>query len=591
MIEPSAWTAIGAASSPSFSRDGGTVFHLRGAGLPQVWSMRRDGSGAVQLADQGERATRLRRAPDSDRLIWSIDAGGDERDQIWLLDPGGTPRALTADLRANHEVGAFSPDGGRIAFAANDRDEACFDIVVMDLASGERRRIFEGAGSRSVTNWTGERLVVIEDRSSSDQSLWTINADTGAAQEVPRPGLARYAAARFTRDGAGIMVLSDAGGADFMRLCRIDPATGELETVSAPVGRDVEAWSLSPDGSLLATVENDRGYAVLRVGAATGEREVVAGLPQGVAGDLAWSPDGTALAFSAEGPTDPPGLYVWEGGAVRLLWQPDPHAAAGIDRADLIAFSLVSWPGLDGQEVPGWLAMPHGAPPADGWPSVVWVHGGPASQSRAKFRPDMQMLLSQGYAVLMPNVRGSTGYGRAWMEADDFGHRGVAVDDLVAARHWLAAQPGINPGRIGIMGQSYGGWMVLAAITRHPELWRAAVDYYGIGDWFTLLRDTGPWRRQHRALEYGVPGRHDDVLREFSPIHGVGAVTAPLLVAHGDRDPRVPMNESEQFVTAMEQHQKRVRYERFTYAGHGFIRPEHQQRIYSAVAEHFRQHL
>ena len=158
MTEPSAWTAVGAASSPTFSLDGNTIFHLRGAGLPQVWAMRRDGSGAVQLADQGERAARLRRAPDSDRLLWSIDAGGDERDQVWLLDPGGTPRALTSDPRVNHEAGAFSPDGSRIAFAANDRDEACFDILVMDLASGGRRRISEGAGSRSVTNWTGERF-------------------------------------------------------------------------------------------------------------------------------------------------------------------------------------------------------------------------------------------------------------------------------------------------------------------------------------------------------------------------------------------------------------------------------------------------
>ena len=285
----------------------------------------------------------------------------------------------------------------------------------------------------------------------------------------------------------------------------------------------------------------------------------------------------------------PPGLYVWEHGSVRPLWLPDPRAAIG--PATMAGFSLVSWPGLDGQIIPGWLALPQGDAPAGGFPSVVWVHGGPASQSRAKFRPDMQMLLSQGTAVLMPNVRGSTGYGRAWMEADDFERRTVAIDDLVAARHWLATQPGIDPARIGIMGQSYGGWMVLAAITRHPELWRAAVDYYGIADWFTLLRDTGPWRRQHRALEYGVPGRHDGVLRALSPIHGVGAVTAPLLVAHGDRDPRVPMNESEQLVTAMEQHQKPVRYERFAYAGHGFIRPDHMRRIYTAVAEHFQQHL
>jgi dipeptidyl aminopeptidase/acylaminoacyl peptidase len=591
MIEPSAWTAIGGASSPSFSGDGGTVFHLRGAGLAQVWSMRRDGSASVQLASQDEQATKLRRAPNSDQLLWSIDAGGNERHQVWLLDPGGTPRALTSALDASHDLGAFSPDGARIAFAANDRDIACFDIVVMDLATGDRRRVFEGAGTRSVTNWAGTRLAVIEDRSSGDQSLWTIDADGHAAHEVPRRGLARYAAARFAKDGPHILALSDQGGADFMRLCRIEPGSGEVQPVFEPAGRDVEAWALSPDGSLLATVENDRSYGVLRVGPLGGEREIVSGLPRGVAGDLAWSPDGTALAFSAEGPTDPPGIYLWEAGAVRPLWQPDVQAAAGVNLAQLAGFTLVSWPGLDGQDVPGWLAMPHGEAPAGGFPSVVWVHGGPAAQSRAKFRPDMQMLLSQGFAVLMPNVRGSTGYGRTWMESDDFGKRQVAIDDLAAARHWLAVQPDVDPARIGIMGQSYGGWMVLAAITRHPELWRAAVDCYGIADWFTLLRDTGPWRRQHRALEYGVPGRHDDVLRELSPIHGAGAVSAPLLVAHGDRDPRVPMNESEQFVAAMERHQKRVRYERFTYAGHGFIRPDHQRRIYAAVAEHFLEHL
>jgi len=591
MIEPAAWTTIGAASSPSFSTDGETIFHLRGAGLPQVWSMRRDGTASRQMTNQNEQAARLRRAPNDDRLMWSIDAGGDERQQIWLLEPGGTPRPLTAEFGASHEPGAFSPDGAQIAFAANDRDAACFDIVVMDLVTGGGGRMFEGAGSRSVTNWTGTRLIVIEDRSSSDQWLLIIDAETRAVHEVPRPGLARYASARFTKDGAYILALSDQGGVDFMRLCRIDPASGDLDPMFEPAGRDVEAWALSPDGLLLATVENDRGYGVLRVGAIGDERDVVADVPHGVAGDLAWSPDGRTLAFSAEGPTAPPGLYLWEGGGARPLWQPDLQTEAGIDPARLIEFRLVSWPGLDQRAVPGWLALPHGEAPPGGFPSVVWVHGGPASQSRAKFRPDMQMLLSQGFAVLMPNVRGSTGYGRAWMESDDFEKRQVAIDDLVAARHWLARQPGIDPGRIGIMGQSYGGWMVLAAVTRHPELWRAAVDYYGIADWFTLLRDTGPWRRQHRALEYGIPGRHDAVLRELSPIHGAGAVTTPLLIAHGDRDPRVPISESEQFVAAMERHQKLVRYERFTYAGHGFVRPDHQRRIYAAVAEHFAQHL
>ena len=201
------------------------------------------------------------------------------------------------------------------------------------------------------------------------------------------------------------------------------------------------------------------------------------------------------------------------------------------------------------------------------------------------------MLLDHGYAVLLPNVRGSTGYGRAFMESNDIEKRPDALADLVAGHAWLAAQPGIDATRIGIMGQSYGGWTVLAAITQHPDLWRAAVDYYGIADFVTLLRDTGRWRADHRAREYGFSDANAALLARISPIHHVGKVTAPLLVCQGNRDLRVPMSESEQFVAAMEQHRKTVRYERFDYAGHGFIRPDHSRRVWQAVAAHFATHL
>ena len=596
MPTPAAWVDIGAATSPTFSKDGKTIFHLRGSGLAQVWAMDRDGGNARPLSDHDEKVAFLRRAPNDDSLIWGIDAGGDERQQLWRLEPGGAPRSLTDLPNVNHDFGAFSPDGARIAFAANDRDESCFDVCVMDLASGTRRRLLEGKGARSVTNWSeaAGRLAVIEDRSSSDQSLWIVDPDSGAAVEVPRTGPTRYSAARFAPSGASILVITDHGGEDFIRLCRIDLASFEVTPMFSVYGQDVEAWSASPDDTLLATVENDRGYSVLSVGRRRTSRGRVDGLPPGIVADLSWSPDGTTLAFTVQGPTEPPGIWLWEAatGAARPLWRPDPLAQAGIDPESFVAprTGLMAERRWHRSSPAGWRcrATP---PPAGGYPAVIWVHGGPAAQTRANFRPDIQMLLAQGFAVLMPNVRGSTGYGRAWMESDDIERRGVAIADLVAGREWLAAQPGINATRIGIMGQSYGGWMVLAAITRHPELWGAAVDYYGIADWFTLLRDTGPWRRDHRAQEYGIPGRDDAVLEDLSPLRRVGAVTMPLLVAHGDRDPRVPMNESEQFVTAMEQHQKRVRYERFTYAGHGFIRPDHRRRIYAAVAEHFAAHL
>jgi len=228
---------------------------------------------------------------------------------------------------------------------------------------------------------------------------------------------------------------------------------------------------------------------------------------------------------------------------------------------------------------------------AAGHPAVVWVHGGPAAQARAGFRPDMQALLAQGYAVLMPNVRGSTGYGRAAMESDDRENRLLSVHDLAAGGRWLAAHPGIDPARIAVMGQSYGGYMALAAITEHPELWRAAIDLYGIADFSTLLASTGPWRRAHRADEYGDPVRHRALFDRISPLRHVARIQAPLLVLHGTRDPRVAIGESEQIVAALRARGKPVQYEVFNYAGHGFIRPDDRVRVFAAVAAHLARYL
>jgi dipeptidyl aminopeptidase/acylaminoacyl peptidase len=212
-------------------------------------------------------------------------------------------------------------------------------------------------------------------------------------------------------------------------------------------------------------------------------------------------------------------------------------------------------------------------------------------QARPNFRPDIQMLVAQGFAVLLPNVRGSTGYGRAYAESDDVERRFESVSDLAYGRQWLAGRPAIDGERIGIMGQSYGGFMVMSAITEHPDLWRAAVNYYGIADFVTLLAGTGAWRRNHRAAECGDPDRNADLFSRISPIHRVDRIKVPVLIAHGMRDPRVPIGESEQLVAALRERQKPVTYLTFDYAGHGFIRPDDRRRIYAAVAKFFATHL
>ncbi len=569
--------AIGAAAAPAFSRDGTTLYHLRGAGMPQLWAMAPDGGNARPLVEVSERIGFFRRAPGDERIIFGIDAGGDECQQLWMYD-GGDPVALTGAPAANHDFGAWSQDGSQFAYAANDRDPAHFDVLVQE-AGGPPRRVYRGTHQLAVAAWhpDGDRLLLLADEAEGDQALLVLSLADGTVRPVPHPRPMAVKSARWTKAGE-LLALSDGGG-EFLALCRIDAQSGAVTPVAAAEGRDVEAWSLAPGDALLATVENDRGYAIVRLGPLGGERGVVTGLPQGVAGELAWSPDGARLVLSASGPTTPPGIYLVDAatGQARLVWVPD--APAG-----LVGFELVEWVSFDGRAVPGWFARPAGTAPALGWPVVVWVHGGPAGQTRANFRADMQMLLAQGYAVLMPNVRGSTGYGRASTASDDGGARLDTVHDLAAAHAWLVAQRGIDPARIGIMGQSYGGYMVLAAIGEYPALWRVAIDYYGIADFTTLLAETGPWRRAHRSREYGDPVRDAALFARISPIRHVDAMTVPLLVLHGTRDPRVPYRESEQIVAALRDRGRTVEFETFTYAGHGFIRPEDRTRAYGLVA-------
>ena len=595
---PEAWVGIGAATTPVFSRDGNTIWHLRGGGLPQVWAMHRDGGDARAITAHGEKTWKLSRSPADDRLLWAVDAGGDERQQLYLREADGSVRTLTDAPAVIHEFGCWAPDGNSIAFAANDRDPNYFDIVVMHLASGERRRLLEGRHILTVPAWSpaarpgGPTLVVHEDVSTSDQRLYLLEVATGAVAPVPHPAPTRYASVRWESDRGGI------AGADRRRRERLHAALpdrprdrhGNADLCRR--GRDVEAWSLSPDGTLLATVENDRGASRLRVGPIGGDRPEIGRLPLA---SLPTSPGHrtTTLAFSLTGPTEPGGIWLCEAATGRCARAGDPTRGR----------KPASTPPPSSR--PGWssgrlrrprhrrlLRHPARPPrPAGGWPAVVWVHGGPAAQTRANFRPDIQMLLDHGFAILMPNLRGSTGYGRAFMEADDVGRRPDYLRDLEAAHAFLAARPEIDAARIGIMGQSYGGWAVLAAMTLQPALWRAGCDYYGIADFATLLEHTSPWRRDHRAREYGFPETDDALFDRISPLRHVGNVTAPLLVLHADRDPRVPMNEFELFVRAMREHGKPVSYERITWAGHGFNAAAHRRLVWSAVARHFETHL
>jgi dipeptidyl aminopeptidase/acylaminoacyl peptidase len=582
------------ALAPSFAKGGGGLFHIADdGGQWQVWTLDLATGQRRPLTFHDEPVSFFARSPACDAIVYGTDRGGDERQQLHLLPGGGSAaRPLTRRPEAIHSWGAFAPDGKRIAFTGNAANGVDFDLSIIDLASGAERRLAALTGLHSVASWgaAGTLLAVVEERGHFDHDLRLVDAATGAARLVERRhGLARYAALRWRRDGSGFYALTELGG-EHMGIVSYDRASAAFRPVFMPQDGDVEALSVARGGKRLAATVNRQGWSELvLVDPASGAAQVVAGLPQGVVGELAWSPDAKHLVFSLTAPTRPRELWLLDvaSGAARCL-----HGAVGsLDRCRLVDWRLAHFPTFDGRSLPAWLAVPDAPPPSAGRKAVVWVHGGPEGQTRPVFRADIQALLAADYAVMLPNVRGSTGYGRSFAALDDVARRPDSVEDLRQARLWLGAQLGIDAGSIAVMGQSYGGFMVLATLVEHPELWKAAIDNYGFADFLTLLRDTGPWRRRHRAAEYGDPERDVELLRALSPLARSHRIRAPLLVTHGLRDPRVPPSETAALVAALRSRGQPVETVLFDHAGHGYTRKDHRRTAYRAMLDFLARHL
>ncbi len=582
-IDP--YLAARAATTPVWPAADRLAFLWDASGVPQLWTVEVDAAGAPPrpLTSFPDQVGALAAAPAGGRLVFGMDRGGDERHQLWTVAPEAEPRPLTADPAAIHAFGACSPDGRRFAFAHNARDQRVFDVATIDLDDPSAEPVAVAATDELLTPlaWSpdGEWLLVRRQNSNLDHDLFLVPLGGGERVHLtPHAGEASITAAAFDPAGGAVWAASNQDR-DFAALVRIDLGSREPTAVAAP-GWDVEALAVAPSGERLAYAVNEDGASrlVVRELAEGGERPVT-GLPPGVAEGLAWSPDGARLAFSWSGAREPGAIWLCgRDGAARRVTPPD---LAGLDPAGLRAPETVRYPTFDGRQNPAFWYRPAGDGP---WPVVVDVHGGPESQRRPNWAPMTQFLLARGYAVLAPNVRGSTGYGKAYCHLDDVERRPDAVADLAAAADWLGGRPEVTPGRVAIMGQSYGGFMVLAALTTQPERWAAGVDVVGIADFATFLARTGPWRHRTRAAEYGDPVRDAATLRAISPLHRADRVAAPLLVIHGRNDPRVPLAEAEQIVAALDARGRDVELLVFADEGHGLVKRPNRVAGYGAVA-------
>jgi dipeptidyl aminopeptidase/acylaminoacyl peptidase len=570
-------------------------------GVPQIFAVELEGGWPEQLSFTQERVGAVYVAPGDDRAVVASDVGGDECIQLYLLTAHGegmTP--LTAQPTAAHLFGGWSPAGRSIGYAANRRDRSRFDVYVQAIETGEVQLLYESSGLCEVAGWSpdGARLLVRLVPSSTDADLIEVDLADGRVRALtPHQGCARFERPAYERGGGAIFLLTDVGS-DAMALARLDRRTLAVTPVVTSAG-EVEDLALSPDGERLAYAVNVDGYSRVHVRDLRTDTTSTLDLPAGVVSrdfvgnwndHLVWTPDGRQLLFSLTTARETQDVWIAdvETRQARRLTRASP---AGIPSGVLAEARLVRYPTFDRREIPAFLYVPRDARPDGVRPAIVLIHGGPESQIRPAFDPTVQYFVHRGYVVLTPNVRGSTGYGKAYMALDDVERRMDAVADAHAAAGWLVESGWAHRERIATMGQSYGGFMVLACLCTYPDTWAAGVDIYGIASFVSFLETTHPMRRRHREAEYGSLTAHRELLERLSPLNHVKEIRAPLLAVHGERDIRVPHGETVQIVEALRSRGVPVEFISLPDEGHGLVRLANRLRVYPAIADFLDRHV
>jgi dipeptidyl aminopeptidase/acylaminoacyl peptidase len=580
---------IRSAAAPTFSPDGRFVAFLTNVtGVAQLWQVPVEGGWPTQLTFTSDSVRSAHYSPRRHELIFAMDKGGNEQTALYRLRGvgGGTDHGigdgwdwedLTRQPKAVHTFGGWSHDGEQIAFSANREDPSRFDVYVQKIGEADARLLHKGPGGYyQPVGWSPDdkTLLVHRMESNFNQDLFLVSVADGSVRHLtPHQGDAQYHSPNWSADGKSIYCASTEGGRDLLALARIDVGTGKLTTMEAPK-QEVEGVHVSPGGRWLAWLLNADGKSELVLRDLKTDRNVTPpAMPLGVITGLELSRDDGKLALVFDGPTQP--LDVWvcnlTGPNGITATQLTHSSLAGVPASQFVQPELIHYKTFDDRMIPAWFYPGK----ADGErlpPVIVYPHGGPESQTRPAFNSIFQYFLQRGYAILAPNVRGSSGYGTAYMNLDNTTKRMDSVADLAHAAYWVRDQKKGDPKRLAVHGGSYGGFMVLASVTHYPDLWAAGIDVVGICNFVTFLEKTGAYRRAHREAEYGNLREHRAFLEKISPINHVDKIKCPMMVIHGANDPRVPIEEAEQIVAALKKRSIPVEYLRYEDEGHGLAK-------------------
>ncbi len=542
-----------------------------------------------------------------DGFVFAKDKGGDEFAQLHWFDAATRSTTLLSDGKRTQNGGTvLSRDGVRMAYTSTARNGTDRDVWIRDTKSGASRALVTAGGSWSAMDFSpdGARLLVMKYVSAAESYPGVVDVASGKLELFPVDGgKASFGGFAFAPDGKAVYFISDeplqGKPQEFKTLRYHDPENGKLEVLTANIPWDVGGLTIADDGKHLAFVSNEDGISKLRVLALPSHREIkLPALPIGVIGGLAFSPDGRRLALTLNSATSPSDVHVIDLAAATLTrWT--RSEVGGLDASTFVAPTLVRYPTFDQVDgvqrtIPAFYYKPAKPCKSGKYPVVINIHGGPEGQSLPTFSANAQYLANElGVAMLVPNVRGSTGYGKTWLSLDNADKREDSVKDIGALLDWIAKQPELDASRVGVIGGSYGGYMVLAALTHYSDRIRAGVDIVGISHFGTFLKNTESYRRDLRRVEYG--DERDPamaaVFERISPLNNAARIKAPLFVAQGRNDPRVPWTEAEQIVKAVRGNGQPVWYLLYADEGHGFAKKGNRDYFDAATILFWQRHL
>ncbi|MDB5688637.1 MAG: family peptidase [Sphingomonas bacterium] len=557
--------------------DGSMLIATRFGATQQIHHVAGPGAARTQITFGDEPVSAALAIPGSDRFLLSRDNGGDEWFQLYARGLTGTATQLTEPATRNGSP-VFSKDGSLLVWSRATKGSAAYSLRALDpQAGGPAREIYKSDGAISPAAITPDkaRLIFVRGISNREDQLFELDLASGKATRVAaKAAAAVYQDPRYLPGGKSILAISDRDS-DTRRLVEIDIATGRMTVLTPDLKWDVESYDLSDDGRVLAYSVNEDGFSRIVVQDRVTRRALPQpAVPKGVLTALKFTPDGRRLAIGLTGAASAGDVWVWDmDGAQLVRWT--TSELGELDPATLAEPELIRFKSFDGLSIPAFVYRPKGVAAGTKTPVIIDIHGGPEAQTRPIWNYGAQYFADVLKAtVILPNVRGSDGYGKRYLNLDNAEKREDSVKDIGALIDWIGTQPGLDAGKVAVYGQSYGGYMSLAVMTHYSDRLVGGVERYGISNWASFLNNTEAYRRDNRRAEYGDErtAKMQAVFARISPLGNVARITKPMLVMQGANDPRVPKSESDQVVARLRANGNDAWYVLFADEGHGFLK-------------------